>query len=501
MADQSAILKEYLVALGFVVDEAGVSKVDGVMTKIDKRVTNLARGIFAVAATTKAMVTVFAYQMEKLYYSSQRAEASADNLKAVDYAWRQLGGAGGQMQQTIEGMASALRQNPGLVALLENLGIKVQGRDRVEVMTDFIRTLKGMPPYIAAQYAKMFGVDEPTLRMLTQNLDTFERFHQQRKDLAKELGVDMKEAAEAGKVYAQTLREMWERVGILSDALSIKLLPAFQETASVINLVLSDLTRLVNQFKSWDDLWTRFKEGITGNVGGGVELSADARARLEAAGETVTGPYKPKNWWQRMMDAKNKWLGKKEDAPAPAPAPPPVPSKPMSAPASLEEKQAYLASLEQKYGLPPGWLDRVWKKESNRGDPRYMRSKAGALGDFQFMPGTAKQYGLANPMDFQSSADASARYYRDLFKMFGGDPAKAAAGYNWGPGNVRRYGLGAAPAETRGYVESVAGPTIYQNNPITITGVSDPNAAARLTGEAQRQANADLVRDLKPAVR
>jgi len=499
MADQSAILREYLVALGFVVDESGAKKVDGTITKMDKRVTNLAKGIIGVAAATQAMVTAFAYQMEKLYYSSQRAEASADKLASVDYAWRQLGGAGGAMKGAIEGMASALRQNPGLVAMLENLGIRTQGRDRVEVMNDFLRTLKAMPPYIAAQYAKMFGIDESTLRTLTENLDQFEAFQKQRSDMAKELGVDMKEASEAGKVYAQTLREMWERVGILSDALSIKLLPAFQETATIINMVLGDLTKLVVQFKSWDDLWSRFKEGITGNVGGGVQLSADAKARLAAAGIEVKEPHKPKNWWQRMMDAKNEVFGKK--APAAAPPPPQVPAIPTSAPASLEEKQAYLASLEQKYGLPPGWLDRVWKKESNRGDPRFMRSKVGAKGHFQFMDPTARQYGLDNPDDFQSSADAAGRYYRDLGRRYKGDWTKAAAAYNWGMGNVERKGLGAMPAETRGYVDAVAGPTIYQNNPITISGVSDPEKAGQFAADAQKRANADLIRDLKPSVR
>lgn len=500
MADQSAILREYLVALGFVIDEGGADKVDKTITKMDKRVTNLAKGIIAVGAATKAMVTVFAYQMEKLYYSSLRAEASADKLASVDYAWRQLGGSGDAMKSTIEGMASALRQNPGLVAMLENMGIKTQGRDRVDVFRDLVRELNKMPHYIAAQYAKMFGINPDDLYVLQKHMDDFDAFQKQRQDMAKELGVDMEEATRAGKAYAQTLREMWERVGILSNAISIKLLPAFQETATIVNLVLGDLTRLVNQFKSWDDLWTRFKEGITGNVGGGVELSEDSKERLRGMGITPQEPHKPKNWWQRMMDAKNDYFGNKAPKQPSTPAPA-LPAKPVSAPATLEEKQAYLASLEQKYGLPPGWLDRVWKKESNRGDPRYMTSKAGAQGHFQFMGPTARDYGLTNPNDFQSSADAAGRYYRDLFKRYGGDAQKAAAAYNWGMGNVDRYGLGRMPAETRGYVESVAGPTIYQNNPITITGVSDAERAASLVGDAQRRANADLVRDLKPAVR
>jgi hypothetical protein len=73
-----------------------------------------------------------------------------------------------------------------------------------------------------------------------------------------------------------------------------------------------------------------------------------------------------------------------------------------------------LSGLEQSYALPKGLLDGVWDVESRRG--ANMRSPAGALGDFQFMPATAKQYGLANPMDFNQSAPVAAHMYADLSK-------------------------------------------------------------------------------------
>lgn len=500
MADQSNILKEYLVALGFVVDEGGAGKVDGVLTKMDKRVTGLAKGIFGVAAATKAMVTVFAYQMEKLYYSSQRAQASAGNIQAIDYAFRQLGGSGDAIKGAVEGMASALRQNPGLIAMLENLGVKTQGRDRVQVLNDFITKLRGMPPYIAAQYAKMFGIDEGMLFTLTQNLEKFNQAQADRKEMAASMGVDMDEAARAGQKYAETLRELYERVGLLKDAISMKLLPGFQETASVVREVLIDLTRLVNTFKDWQDFAERFREGWTGNMkGGGVQLSDDAKTRLKEMGITPQEPAKPKSYWESVKESVYGLWSKKPLPTTPPAATPPKTTAPSSG-ASMEERQAYLASLEQKYGLPQGWLDRVWKKESNRGDPRYMRSKAGAKGHFQFMDPTAREYGLQDPDNFEQSADAAGRYYRDLLRRYKGDQRKAAAAYNWGMGNVDRQGLGAMPAETRGYVDAIAGP-ITINQEINVSGVSNPQEAATYAGDATRRANADLVRDLNPKVR
>jgi hypothetical protein len=109
--------------------------------------------------------------------------------------------------------------------------------------------------------------------------------------------------------------------------------------------------------------------------------------------------------------------------------------------------------LEEKHGLPQGLLDAVWEAESGRG--KNMRSSTGAQGHFQFMPGTAKTYGLSDPYDLHQSADAAARYYANLSRRFGGDVPKMLAGYNWGEGNVEKKGMGNLPEETRGYISKI----------------------------------------------
>lgn len=115
--------------------------------------------------------------------------------------------------------------------------------------------------------------------------------------------------------------------------------------------------------------------------------------------------------------------------------------------------QDLFAKLEQTHGLPSGLLDAVWSKESARG--KQMRSPAGAMGHFQFMPATAKEYGLTNPDDLGQSAAAAAKMYGGLLKKYGGDLNKALAAYNWGQGNVDRMGMDKAPRETRDYVATI----------------------------------------------
>ena len=96
-------------------------------------------------------------------------------------------------------------------------------------------------------------------------------------------------------------------------------------------------------------------------------------------------------------------------------------------------------------------------------------SRAGAVGLWQFMIGTGKQYGLEvtslidERRDPIKSSYAAARYLRDLYGIFG-DWTLVIASYNCGPNNItkaiKRAG-GAKdywtiypylPAETRGYV-------------------------------------------------
>lgn len=129
--------------------------------------------------------------------------------------------------------------------------------------------------------------------------------------------------------------------------------------------------------------------------------------------------------------------------------------------------QPKLNKLEETFGLPTGLLRSMAITESG-GDP-YAVSGAGAKGLFQFMPGTAKDFGLkgGDVFDPEKSAGAAARYMSQLLQMFDGDLGTALAAYNWGQGNVMRKGLGAAPKETRDYV-----PKIFANLPQPGAGMS-----------------------------
>jgi hypothetical protein len=81
------------------------------------------------------------------------------------------------------------------------------------------------------------------------------------------------------------------------------------------------------------------------------------------------------------------------------------------------------------------------------------RSKKGAKGLMQLMPGTARQYGVRNSYDPKANLEAGVRHLKDLMSRL--DLPIALAAYNAGEGTIKRYG-GLPPfPETQNYVRSI----------------------------------------------
>ena len=127
-------------------------------------------------------------------------------------------------------------------------------------------------------------------------------------------------------------------------------------------------------------------------------------------------------------------------------------------PAELE----FMSNLEKERNLPKGLLNAVYGAESSFGtNPKAFKPNAkGALGHFQFMEPTAKQYGVTDRNDFYQSATGAADMFKDLLKQSGGDIPTALAMYNFGQGNIKKWnpegGIGNLPQETKNYNNKVA---------------------------------------------
>jgi hypothetical protein len=115
-----------------------------------------------------------------------------------------------------------------------------------------------------------------------------------------------------------------------------------------------------------------------------------------------------------------------------------------------------LETAAGRYGLPAGFFTRLIRQESDF-DPKAI-SRAGAMGIAQFMPGTARWRGVANPFEPKQALEESARWLTELRAAFG-NIGLAAAAYNAGPQRVKDWIAGRAnlPRETLAYVRIITG--------------------------------------------
>jgi hypothetical protein len=118
-----------------------------------------------------------------------------------------------------------------------------------------------------------------------------------------------------------------------------------------------------------------------------------------------------------------------------------------------------VSSAARANRLPvPFFTNLIWQESSF--NPHSI-SYAGALGVAQFMPGTAREYGLSNPFDSVHALHTSGRFLSRLLAQFG-NLGLAAAAYNAGPGRLAEYLTHRRPLpdETRNYVVRITGRTV-----------------------------------------
>lgn len=105
------------------------------------------------------------------------------------------------------------------------------------------------------------------------------------------------------------------------------------------------------------------------------------------------------------------------------------------------------------HGVDPALVRAVIHAES--GFNPNARSRKGAIGLMQLMPGTASDMGVSDPTAVQQNIQGGVKYLAMLLAQYKGNVTLATAAYNAGPGAVDKY-RGVPPyEETQTYVRRV----------------------------------------------
>lgn len=278
MAGDSDVIREFLVRLGFSVDETGSKKFDGTLDKTGKTALAAGKTLLGVGIAAQAMVVAYASSMEKLYYASRRTGASVQNIQALEFGSQKIGIAAGEAQAALEGMSAAVRNNPGLRGLMDQLlGKDSSKMDQAKAMIELVQRLSSMPHYVGAQFAGMFGIDEKTFLMLKQGMPDLLRAEEERIKMNERAGFSAEDAAKASVVYKNSLRDLVARIDVLVGKLSVELMPAFLQLNQSIKDTIdkvedldfsklhlpeasADVIELENAVKGMLDTWTKLAE-------------------------------------------------------------------------------------------------------------------------------------------------------------------------------------------------------------------------------------------------
>ncbi|PRG36815.1 mannosyl-glycoprotein endo-beta-N-acetylglucosamidase [Burkholderia multivorans] len=239
MAD-SVVIREFLVALGFRVDEKGLKNFKEGVEGTTKGVKQLIATVSGAALTVSAGVAAFASKLERLYFVSQRTGASAANLRGFEFAARNMGVSAEAATGTIENLARFLRNNPAGEGYLATLGVQTRNangelRDTVDIMSDLGKSLASKPTWLASQYGNILGIDE-NLLLAMRNGD-FERFLKQYREMSQTTGLD--KAADDAHQFMTQLRG----IGTAFENLAIR----------VEGAMLQKIGPQLDRFQRWMD--------------------------------------------------------------------------------------------------------------------------------------------------------------------------------------------------------------------------------------------------------
>jgi hypothetical protein len=244
MADTD-VIKEFLVSLGFKVDDSSYRKFENAVKGSSNLAADLGKVATAAVISTTAAVAKVSEVMDKLYFVSQRTGSSVSSIQAFDYAISQTGGSADGAKQSLENLSHFIRAYPGGADFLKRLGVSSENtNDAAKSMKDLQKVFQDMPLHQGMTYANMLGIDEKTfLSMRSGELNKY--LDDYNKRLA-EVGVNGQSAAEKGNAFMTALRGIGAGAEVLGTVLVDKLAPALTDIIKLSDRSIGVFARAIS---------------------------------------------------------------------------------------------------------------------------------------------------------------------------------------------------------------------------------------------------------------
>lgn len=267
------IIKEFLVSLGFKVDNQGLKGFTGSIEDATRLVEGLTVKLAEIGAAVAGATMVFANSMENVYFSAKRTGTQADSLRAFGEAARNFGVDVGEASANVETFAAKLRNQPGFEGWLQSLGVTTRAngvlRDTSALMVDMGKALQRYEPYQRRLFADQAGLSE---RMLLALSDP--RFAD---EVSRKAGIyknsGLQKAAEDAHQFEVKLRE-------LSDTIKANLAPTMTWLVNVFQNGLEGadgwFKKHAAEINQWKDALGAGLKSVLGDIDGMIKTLSGA---------------------------------------------------------------------------------------------------------------------------------------------------------------------------------------------------------------------------------
>ncbi|EFH7621728.1 lytic transglycosylase catalytic [Escherichia coli] len=286
-------IKDFLVSLGFSVDDAGAKKFGSVLAGTTANVIKMGLAVEGAALSVVAFTAKIASGLDNLYWASQRTGATVQGIQSIGYAVSQVGGSVDAVRSSLESLSRFIRNNPGAEGFLNRLGVQTRDasgnmRDMAAIFTGVGQKLSSMPYYRANQYAQMLGIDENTLMAMRRGVG---QFSAQYSEMVKAIGFNADQAALSSNRFMTSLKSLGEMAGMARDKIGSNLADGL--AGQIDNL----RKKIIENFPKIEVTITKVIKGILwlGEIVGRVAFRI-----VDGVGDII-------EWWGKL-DAETKTL-------------------------------------------------------------------------------------------------------------------------------------------------------------------------------------------------
>lgn len=286
-------IKDFLVSLGFRVDDAGAKKFGSVLAGTTANVIKMGLAVEGAALSVVAFTAKIASGLDNLYWASQRTGATVQGIQSIGYAVSQVGGSVDAARSSLESLSRFIRNNPGAEGFLNRLGVQTRDasgnmRDMTAIFTGVGQKLSSMPYYRANQYAQMLGIDENTLMAMRRGVG---QFSAQYSEMVKAIGFNADQAALSSNRFMTSLKSLGEMARMARDKIGSNLADGL--AGQIDNL----RKKIIENFPKIEVTITKVIKGILwlGEIVGRVAFRI-----VDGVGDII-------EWWGKL-DAETKTL-------------------------------------------------------------------------------------------------------------------------------------------------------------------------------------------------